>query len=57
MPSEGSVILQKDYLDGFMLDSKYVSECRRHELCKNGHALPSYGMSLYTILQVVSDLI
>ena len=46
MPSEVDVSVPKDYVDGFMLDSKYASECRGHELCANGHALPSYGMSL-----------
>ena len=46
MPSEVGVSLTKDYVDGFMLDSKYASECRGHELCENGHTLPSYRMSL-----------
>ena len=46
MPSEVGFSLTKDYNDGFMLDSKYTSECRGHELYENGHALPFYGMSL-----------
>ena len=46
MQSEVGVSLTKDYIDGFMVDSKYASECRGHELCENGHALPFYGMSL-----------
>ena len=46
MPSEVGVSVPKDYIDGLMLHSKYASECRGHELCENGHALPSYGMSL-----------
>ena len=45
MSSKVGVNLTKYYVDGFMLDSKYASECRGHELCENGHALPSYGMS------------
>ena len=32
MPSEVGVSLTKDYVDGFVLDSKYATECRGHEL-------------------------